>query len=148
MTHDLTTSMPCIQFYLAAATTTHVIPTLYYHTTTSTAIVETPLDSRAQPVATEHAVRPTKPQGRLPLVIGKNRLLTTTILLLGIFMHKVQTSISAFMYRSLMGSALYIFVKEGGERSFQVFLHLSMKEHHACLFTVKYPQVHHPSHFK
>ena len=65
--------MPSIQLYLAAATTTHIKPTAYHHmTTTSTAIVETPLDSRAQPVATENAIPST--ESHLPLVIGKNQL--------------------------------------------------------------------------
>ena len=66
--------MPCIQFYLAAATTTHIKPTMYNHTTTPTTIVETPLDSRGQPVAIEHVI-PTSTQSYLPLLIGKNQLL-------------------------------------------------------------------------
>ena len=65
--------MPCIQFYLAAATTTHIKPTMYNHTTTPTTIVVTLLDSRAQPVATEHAI-PTSTQSYLPLLLGKNQL--------------------------------------------------------------------------
>ena len=69
--------MPCIQCYLAAATTTHIEPTMYNHTTTPTTIVETPLYSRGQPVATEHAI-PTSTQSYLPLLIGKNQLYYNT----------------------------------------------------------------------
>ena len=86
------------------------MPTMYQHmptattatTTTDTAVVKTPLDSSAQPLATEHAVPATLPQGHHPLAVGKNKLFTTTILLLllHICMHQVQTSISACMYHS------------------------------------------------
>ena len=62
---SLITELPAYNYIFAAATTTHVIPTMYHHTTT-TAIVE----SRVQPVATEHAI-PTSTQSHLPLVIGK-----------------------------------------------------------------------------
>ena len=74
--------MLSIQFHLAAATTAHIKPTMYHHmttptattaTTATTAIVETPLDSRGQPVATEHAI-PTSTQSYLSLAIGKNQL--------------------------------------------------------------------------
>ena len=65
--------MLSIQFHLAVATTTHIKPTIHHHMTTPTAIVETTLDSRAQPVATEHAI-PTSTQSYLSLVIGKNQL--------------------------------------------------------------------------
>ena len=76
------------------------MPTMYHHmptaatattttdtattatTTTDTAVVKTPLDSSAQPLATEHAVPATLPQGHHPLAVGKNKLFTTTILLL------------------------------------------------------------------
>lgn len=71
--------------YLAAATTTHVKPTTYHHMTTSTAIVEKFPSVPTHPVATEHAVPSTLPQGHLPLVIGKNQLLTITILLVGMY---------------------------------------------------------------
>ena len=65
--------IPVCNFYPSAATIPHIKPTGYYHVTTATtAIVETPLDSRAQPVATEHAVPPTLPQAHLPLVIGRS----------------------------------------------------------------------------
>ena len=47
---------------------------MYNHTTTPTTIVETPLDSRGQPVAIEHVI-PTSTQSYLPLLIGKNQLL-------------------------------------------------------------------------
>ena len=80
--------MPCnvCNFtYLAAATTTHIKPTTYHHMATSTAIVEKFPSITTHPVATEHAVPSTLPQGHLPLVIGKNQLLTTTILLLGMY---------------------------------------------------------------
>ena len=104
-----TTSCNCVP---SAATTTHVIPTTYHHmttattatTTTTTTFVETPLVGRARPVTTEYAVPSTLPQGHHPLAVGKNKLLTITILLLllDICMHQVQTSISACMYPSLM----------------------------------------------
>ena len=102
-----TTPCNCVPF---AATTTHVNPTMYQHTTTATAtttttttnittaIVETPLDSRAQPVATEHAVPSTLPQGQHPLAVGKNKLLTTTILLLLLNMYAQSSDFHQCMY--------------------------------------------------
>ena len=58
----------------------HIKPTGYHHVTTATtalvetpyktAIVETPLDSRAQPVATEHAVPSSTQFSTLSFVIG------------------------------------------------------------------------------
>ena len=76
-----------LRIYLSAATTTHVKPTMYHYMTTSTTIVEKFPSITAHPVATEHAVPSTLPQGHLPLVIGKNQLLTTTILLLSLGMY-------------------------------------------------------------
>ena len=82
--------MPSIQFHLAAATTTHVKPTMYNHTTTPTVIVETSLDSRGQPVATDRAI-PTSTQSPLPLAIGKNQLPQYH------YYYRVQTSISTIL---------------------------------------------------
>ena len=51
--------------------TTHAEPTFFYITmTTTSAVVKPTLDSRAQPVATEHAVPLTPTQFSSPLVAG------------------------------------------------------------------------------
>ena len=129
--------MYAILRYLDTATTTHIKPATYNHMATSTAIVEKFPSITTHPVATEHAVPSTLPQGHLPLVIGKNQLLTTTILLLG--MYGIYTQSSDIHYHTLhgrepMGSALYIFVKDGSVMS-ALSSALSTKDH-ACLFTV------------
>ena len=73
-------------FYPSAVTIMHIKPTGYHHVTTATtAIVETPLDSRAQPVATEHAVPSSTQFGTLSFVIG----MCTDVF-------EAQTSISAY----------------------------------------------------
>ena len=66
--------MPTMYQHMPTATTETTTAT----NTTSTAVVATPLDSRAQPVATEHAVPSSLPQGHHPLAVGKNKLFTTT----------------------------------------------------------------------
>ena len=58
-------------FFFLASLTTHAEPTFYYITITATsAVVEPTLDSRAQPVATEHAVPLTSTQFSSSLVAG------------------------------------------------------------------------------
>ena len=58
-------------FYPSAATIMHIKPTRYHHVTTATtAIVETPLDSRAQPVTIEHAVPSSTQFSTLSFVIS------------------------------------------------------------------------------
>ena len=86
------------------------------HTTTSTAVVEIPLDSTAQPVATEHAVPSSLPQVQLPLVIGKNQLLTITIIARYVCTNFRPPLVHVPQSHDIapMGSALYIFVKQGG----------------------------------
>ena len=88
---SLITELPAYNYIFTSATTTHVIPTMYHHTTT-TAIVE----SRAQPVATEHAI-PTSTQTHLPLVIGKNQL-PQYCYFYRVCIHRVQTPSSACMH--------------------------------------------------
>ena len=57
--------------FFVASFTTHAEPTFFYITmTTTSAVVEPTLDSRAQPVATEHAVPLTPTQFSSSLVAG------------------------------------------------------------------------------
>ena len=87
--------------YPSAATSTHIKPTGYHHVTTATTtIVETPLDSRAQPVATEHAVPSSTQFSTLSFVIG----MCTDVF-------EAQTSISAYTtitQRATMSSELHL----------------------------------------
>ena len=73
----------CIQISPSAATTTRVKATVYdgtitatatTATTATTAIVRKPLDSRAQPVATEHAVPSSTQFSTVSFVIGMCKL--------------------------------------------------------------------------
>ena len=74
----------------------HMTTTTTATTTITTAIVETPLDSRALPVATEHAVPSTLPHH--PLAVGKNKLLAATILLLLLNMYAQSSDFHQCMY--------------------------------------------------
>ena len=80
---------------------------MYHHTTTSTAttaIPKTTLDSRAQPVATEHAV-PTSTQ------------FSTLSFVMCTVVYEAQTSIGVYTIspkRAAMGSAFYLLSKEVG----------------------------------
>ena len=60
-----------IHILFLASLTTHAEPTFFYITmTTTSAVVEPTLDTRAQPVATEHAVPLTSTQFSSSLVAG------------------------------------------------------------------------------
>ena len=93
----------CIKnFYPSAATIMHIKPTGYHHVTTvTTAIVKTLLDSRAQPVATEHAVPSSTQFSTLSFVIG----MCTDVF-------EAQTSVSAYTtitQRATMVCKLHLF---------------------------------------
>ena len=124
-------------FIFAAATTTLLKPSMYHRTTTSIEFVETTLESRTQPVATEHAV-PTSTQTHLPLVIGKNQL-PQYCYYHRVCVHRVQTPISAYTtyimkaHSSCHGQCTSPICQKGRWVLFQVFSNLSMKEHYVCL---------------
>ena len=91
--------------YPSAATIPHIEPTGYHYViTATTAILKTPLESRAQPVATEHAAPSSTQFSTLSFVIGMCKDLRLPL---------VAYTISP--KRATMGSELHLlqFVKAG-----------------------------------